>query len=194
MDIDKVVFRFATEDDVDDILAVYAQYIDTSITFEYVLPSHEEFSKRVRDIISFYPYIVALYDGQIIGYAYSHRAFERIAYQWDVEASIYIARDFCGHGIGKKLYRRLIELSKLQNIHIIYAKVTRPNDSSEALHTAMGFKLISEFEKCGYKNGEWLGIVWYERRLCESEAEPKPLHSVHALPEDKVCAIMNSPY
>ena len=31
--------RFATADDSTDLLRIYNQYIDTTITFEYVLPT-----------------------------------------------------------------------------------------------------------------------------------------------------------
>lgn len=191
MENNMITYRLATEEDARGILAVYAEYIDTSITFEYVLPSLEEFTKRIRDIIEFYPYIVAECDGKIVGYAYSHRAFERIAYRWDAELSVYIARDFCGRGLGKAMYNRLIALSKLQNIHILYAKVTSPNEPSEALHRSMKFDEIAEFKNTGYKNGVWYGVLWYEMRLCEFEEDPTPPLSIHELDADRIRDVLD---
>ena len=40
--------RFADERDTAACLAIYAQYIDTSITFETALPSEAEFAGRIR--------------------------------------------------------------------------------------------------------------------------------------------------
>lgn len=41
--------RVATEADAEEILAIYAKYIEqTAITFEYVVPSIEEFRGRIR--------------------------------------------------------------------------------------------------------------------------------------------------
>ena len=40
--------RFADEHDASACLAIYAQYIDTSITFETALPSEAEFAGRIR--------------------------------------------------------------------------------------------------------------------------------------------------
>ncbi|MGN1346357.1 MAG: GNAT family N-acetyltransferase, partial [Eubacteriales bacterium] len=149
-----MTYRFAVPEDTDRLLAIYSQYIDTPITFEYALPTHDEFCARIKEISAFYPYLVALLDGCIIGYAYSHRAFERTAYQWDVEFSVYIDRNFLGRGIGTELYRRLIELSKKQKMRVAYARVTHPNERSDALHRSLGFEKLAVFPKTGYKNGE----------------------------------------
>jgi len=185
-----ITYRFVTPEDTEEVLSIYRQYIETSITFEYSLPSHDEFRERIEEIVRFYPYIAAVCDGRIIGYAYSHRAFERMAYQWNVEFSVYIDRDYIGHGIGKELYHRLIDLSRLQKIHTVYAKVTSPNEKSDALHRSVGFEKIAEFTKTGYKNGEWRSVSWYEMKLCEFETEPDAPVSVHELPEAEVCKIL----
>lgn len=49
--------RFADPGDAAACLAVYAQYIDTSITFETVLPSEAEFSGRIRSYGAVYPWL-----------------------------------------------------------------------------------------------------------------------------------------
>ena len=46
--------RFADEHDAAACLAIYAQYIDTSITFETALPSEDEFAGRIRDFSNNY--------------------------------------------------------------------------------------------------------------------------------------------
>lgn len=65
--------RFATAADSNPLLKIYGQYIDTPITFEYVLPTEQEFTNRILDISQMYPYLVCLEGGEIIGYAYAHR-------------------------------------------------------------------------------------------------------------------------
>ena len=42
--------RFAKPQDCAELLKIYGQYIDTPITFEYVLPSCEEFAARITEI------------------------------------------------------------------------------------------------------------------------------------------------
>ena len=75
-----MIIRFAEETDSRELLRIYGQYMDTPITFEYVLPSEEEFAGRIRSIRrEGYPYLVCEEDGRAVGYAYAHRAFERAA-------------------------------------------------------------------------------------------------------------------
>lgn len=126
--------RFAAPDDAAALLRIYAQYIETPITFEYTLPSEEEFARRIRDIQAVYPYLVYIEDGEVLGYAYAHRFQERAAYQWGAELSVYLDRGCVSHGIGSQLYTLLLELLRLQNVRTAYALVTLPNTKSEALH------------------------------------------------------------
>ena len=48
--------RVATEADAEEILAIYAKYIEqTAITFEYVVPSIAEFRGRIRHTLEGLP-------------------------------------------------------------------------------------------------------------------------------------------
>ena len=49
------MIRFATEEDAQALLAIYAYYIDTEITFEYELPTEAEFRKRIRTVLEEHP-------------------------------------------------------------------------------------------------------------------------------------------
>ena len=186
----RITYRPVTPEDAEELLAIYAQYIDTSITFEYTLPSPEEFRERIIHITEFYPYLAAVCDGRIVGYAYSHKAFERAAYQWNAEFSVYVDREYARRGIGRALYQKLMDISVMQGIHIVYAKVTSPNEPSEALHRAMGFDTLAVFENVGYKNGGWHAVTWFERRLCPFEEVPALPLFVHELPSEKLDEIL----
>ena len=66
-----VMIRLATPEDAAEILKIYAPYVEnTAISFEYEVPSEEEFRGRVESTLKRYPYIVAEQEGHIIGYAY----------------------------------------------------------------------------------------------------------------------------
>ena len=65
--------RLATENDNIDLLKIYEQYIETPITFEYKLPTEEEFRDRIKNITKEYPYIVCEEDNKIVGYAYANK-------------------------------------------------------------------------------------------------------------------------
>ena len=55
-----MIIRTVTEKDAHELLEIYRPYVeDTAITFEYDVPSAEEFSDRIRSISANYPYIAA---------------------------------------------------------------------------------------------------------------------------------------
>lgn len=176
------MLRFAAPEDARALLAVYHQYIDTSVTFEYTLPTAEEFRDRIEDISQDYPYLVWEEDGAILGYAYAHRFHERAAYQWCAELSVYLERAAHGRGLGTKLYTALMEILRLQGVRNVYGCITVPNDKSIALHKAMGFQLVAQFHNAGYKAGAWHDVVWYEKSIAPAGGTPAPIKSVRETP------------
>ena len=103
--------RQAAERDAAALLDIYALYIrDTVITFEYDVPTAEEFAARIGETAALHPYLVCERDGKPVGYAYAHRIRERAAYDWAAELSIYLAPAAQGQGVGTALYRCLIDL------------------------------------------------------------------------------------
>lgn len=157
--------RTATPQDAANLLEIYRQYIDTSITFEYALPSISEFKRRISDTLKDYPFLVGIEDGQIVGYNYAHRIQIRDAYQWGAELSIYLDKNLHGRGWGTRLYVRLIKLLQAQGVRTVYGCVTTPNPVSEHFHEKLGFERIGLFKNAGFKNEEWHDIAWYAKNI-----------------------------
>ena len=68
----EVMIRDAEVADAGALLGIYAPYVtDTAVTFEYDVPTQEEFERRVSSISARYPYLVAVLGGEIVGYAYA---------------------------------------------------------------------------------------------------------------------------
>ena len=159
--------------DAEQILKVYAPFItDTCISFEYVVPSVEEFPQRIAGISAEYPYIVLEEDDEIVGYAYAHRYLERVAYSWDVEVTIYLAPKVQGKGLGVVLYDALEKLLALQNIKNLYSCITGDNVHSIEMHRSMGYERIGTFPKAGFKHDRWLDVVWMAKTIGEKENAP----------------------
>ena len=52
--------RKARETDAEALIAIYAPYVlHTAITFEYELPTADEFRQRIKNTLKKYPYLVA---------------------------------------------------------------------------------------------------------------------------------------
>ena len=67
----EVVIKAVCPDDAEELLEIYAPYVlKTAITFEYQVPSAEEFRGRIAGTLKKYAYIKAVLDGETVGYAY----------------------------------------------------------------------------------------------------------------------------
>lgn len=120
-------FRVARPEDAAALRTIYAPYVEeTAITFEYEVPGVEEFRARIAHTLATYPYIVAVEENKIIGYAYVGRLHERAAYDWTVETSIYVDRSARKHGLGRQLYERLEAILRAMNIISVNACIAYP--------------------------------------------------------------------
>ena len=186
-----MTLRFAAPEDVSALLSIYERYISTPITFEYTLPSLEEFARRVASVQTFYPYLVAEVNGELLGYAYAHRIAERAAYRWGAELSIYLRPDAVRRGLGKQLYQSLIALLRLQGVRTVYGLVASPNPASEGLHRSLGFHRMGVQRNAGYKNGRWVDLIWFEQSIAPYVHQPGPVLPVGQLaPKDIETALL----
>ncbi len=165
--------RGAEISDAQNLLEIYSYYVqNTAISFEYEVPTLEEFKSRIERIKKKYPYICIVEDGKIAGYAYANTFKERAAYKHCVELTIYIAKDKHKKGYGRALYEELEARLKKIGILNAYAciAVTKNEDeylsnNSEQFHAHLGFQKCGEFTKCGSKFGRWYDMIWMEKML-----------------------------
>ena len=177
-----MTIRFATPADAPAILAIYAHYItNSSITFEYDVPTVAEFTGRIQTIQGQFPYLVAEGNGQLLGYAYASRHRDRMAYQWSAETSVYVHPNGHRRGVAHQLYTTLLDLLRRQGYYNAYAGITLPNAPSEAFHRRMGFDYIGSFANIGYKFGAWHSVAWFQLALQTHQpnpADPLPIHQL----------------
>ena len=168
------MLRIASEADIPAILNIYGPYVLTSTaTFEYTVPSPEEFTRRFRSITARFPWLVYEEAGVILGYAYASAPFTRAAYAWCAEPSVYLRPDARGRGIGRELYRALEAILKYQGFQLLYALVTGENTASLSFHRALGYETLAVFPDCGFKFGRWLDLNWLQKRLTPVEIPSK---------------------
>ena len=166
--------RFVRLDDVPKLQSIYSYYVDsTVVSFEIEAPDVEEFKRRVTSISQRDPYLVYCENDELLGYAYAHPAFERAAYAWCAETTVYVDPQARSRGIGRILYRRLVDYLSRQGYKILYAVVVAENEESCAFHLKNGFHRVALFPKAGFKLGRWLDVVWFERILGAFPSEPK---------------------
>ena len=158
------MIRIATETDVPQLLAIYAPYIlNTTYTFEYDVPTESEFLQRFRALTLRFPWLVWEEKGRILGYAYGSAPFERAAYRWCAEDSVYLLPEAQGKGIGTKLCLALEKILFRLGYQRIYALITAENQPSIAFHRKLGYTLRGELPDAGIKFGRKIGVIWMDK-------------------------------
>lgn len=176
----EIIIRNAKPEDAETLLNIYKPYVEnTAITFEWIVPAVKEFEKRINNISSKYPYIVAEENGVIRGYAYANTFRSRKAYSWTAESSIYIQQDYRGKGIGQKLLCELESRLAKQNVLNLYAVIASTDVEDEYLtnasvkfHEKMGYKNPCVFHKCGFKFNRWYNTTTMEKMLGKHSENP----------------------
>ena len=192
--MDEYQLRLVKMADASTLASIYRPYVEkTPITFEYEAPDAKEFQRRIGKTLGMFPYLVceSSQDG-VIGYAYGSNLYDRAAYRWDTELSIYLSQSHRGKGIGSALYRGLLGLLKLQGYCKAYACITYPNDESVKFHQNFGFKQCGYFQQSGFKLGQWHDVIWMDKPLISTgyHSAPGVLKYVDSLDQEVVAAIL----
>ncbi len=170
----QIKLREATVDDAAALLDIYRPYVtDTAISFEIKVPALQEFRRRIATVLERYPYIVAEQDGEIVGYVYCHQLGVRAAYAPSVETSIYVKLGHHRAGLGRLLLTTLEQEVKRRGIYNAYAAITVPETGDDPyltrdsidFHSAMGYKQVSMWHRCGRKFGRWYSVCYMEKIL-----------------------------
>ena len=173
--MENIVIRSVSLNDAEALLNIYAYYVkNTAITFEYDVPTLEEFKQRITNTLKKYPYLVVVKEGTILRYAYAGVFKNRAAYDWSAEMTIYLKYDAVKCGLGRMLYEALETEMKKRGFLNLYACIGYPIEEDEYLtrnsaefHAHLGYQTVGEFHKCGYKFGRWYNMIWMEKLIGE---------------------------
>lgn len=156
------------------MLTIYAPFVrDTAVTFEYDVPSLEEFAERVRTVSERWPWLVIERGGAVAGYAYASSWRARAAYQWAVETTVYVHEGHRACGVGRAVYTALLACLRLQGHRMALGGITLPNAASVGLHERLGFRRTGLHRACGRKLGAWHDVGFWELELAPRDgAEP----------------------
>ena len=168
--------RPATEDDLTAITAIYAWNVEHGTgTFALEAPAIDEMLAGFHAVQKLrLPYLVAVEDGKILGYAYAAPFRTRPAYKYVVEDSLYLAPEATGRGIGKALLLKLMELCTERGLYSMIAVIgDSENLASVGVHKACGFEHTGKLPRAGFKFGRWLDVVFMTRDLLPFTPDPQ---------------------
>ena len=170
-----VSLRTAASADIAAITRIYADAVARgTASFELEPPDVAEMARRQQALMTRnFPYIVAELAAAVVGYAYAGPYRDRRAYDWCVEDSLYIAPEFHRKGIGRLLLTRLVAESEALGFRQMIGVIgDSANTASIAVHAAVGFRLIGNFQSIGFKHGRWLDTVLMQRALGSGDTLP----------------------
>ena len=127
--------RLGRDRDAQAIAAIYRPFVETTaISFEDVAPGPDEMARRIMETAASYPWLVCEIGGHVVGYAYAAQHRVRAAYQWSVDTSVYVSKQYWRFGIGRGLYISLFRILAAQGFFNAFAGIALPNPASVALH------------------------------------------------------------
>ncbi len=157
------MIRPATIEDAESICGIYNHYVrDTIVTFEEAPVGGPELARRIADVTAQLPWLVYEGEGGLLGYAYASPWKARPAYRHSVEASIYLAPQATGFGIGTRLYQAIIDDVRGRGFRVVIGGAALPNPASVALHEKLGFARIGQFKEVGWKFEKWIDVGYWE--------------------------------
>jgi phosphinothricin acetyltransferase len=152
--------RDATADDLAAILAIYNHEVrGGTATWDLEERTADEQGAWFEAHQSPYCAVVAVADGDVIGWGSLSRYHPRPGYRYTVEDTVYVRPDRQRLGIGRALLEALLERAKGAGFHTVLAKVSGDNAASIALHRACGFVEAGRERELGFKFGRWLDVV-----------------------------------
>jgi phosphinothricin acetyltransferase len=165
-----VTIRPARIDDLPRLTEIYNHYIvNTPTTFElepFTVEQRAEWFRRYATT-GRYRLLVAEGEGGVLGYTSSSPFHPRRAYDTTVETTILCAPEAVGRGIGRLLYDALFKSLQGEDVHMVLALITLPNDASCALHERFGYARATVLREVGRKFGQYWDVAWYVRRFEE---------------------------
>jgi L-amino acid N-acyltransferase YncA len=172
-----VSLRPAIAADAGALAAIYEPHVRKgTATFELEPPDAAEMERRWQDVTSRgMPSLVAVSDGEVLGYAYAAPYRPRPAYRFTVEDSIYVRAEASGKGIGRALLSALIDASERAGARQMIAVIgDSANTASIAVHATLGFRQIGMLASVGNKFARWLDVVLMQRALGPGDGAPAP--------------------
>lgn len=157
-----VSIRPALASDLPEIAAMYAHYVRTSTcTFDTEAPSEAYWADWMAEHGEGYPAVVALRQGQFVGWGSLSKWNRRCAYRFSVEDSVYVKPECHGHGIGGAVLGELITLARRHGHRSIIAQIADGHPASDALHSRFGFCRVGHLDQVGCKFDRWIGVgIW----------------------------------
>ncbi len=167
----KKEIREFEKQDLDACYEIYRYYVLNSVWNLDLKPdSREAFLKSIQDNPDF-PFLVAVVDDQVIGYATAHHYRPKDGYQHAAELTLYF-REGPHFGLASQIADALSSVLKRQNVRLEIGCITASNERSVAMNRRRGFEEYGRLKEAAWKNGAYHDVLWMKRSLQEPDFDP----------------------
>jgi phosphinothricin acetyltransferase len=158
--VSELLIRDAVESDLPAVLAIYNREVlagNAMWDLEERTPQEQQAWFEAHQP----PYcvIVAIEDGELVGWGSLSRYHPRPGYRFTVEDTVYVRPEWQRRGIGRALLEELLARARSAGFHTVLGKISADNEASIALHRACGFVEAGRERQLGFKFGRWLDLV-----------------------------------
>lgn len=161
-----VQIRDAAVADLGAIFEIYNYEVESAVsTFDTEPRDPDADSDWLTAREARYPVLVALRDGELLGWGAISQWSSRGAYARTAEVSVYVDARHRRQGVGRLLLAALIERAPAGGIAVLLARVAGDNPASTALHESLGFSLIGVQRRSGEKLGRVLDVALLDLHL-----------------------------
>lgn len=158
-----LMIRPAAPGDLGSVAEIYnAGIAERVATFETAPRTPEDISSWIDDG---QPFIVAVENDKVIGWARAGTYSDRCVYQGVGEHAVYVHPDARGRGLGRTLLVELCDESERRGLYKLTSRVFTDNEPSRAAHRAAGFEEVGVQRRHGQLDGRWRDCVLVERLL-----------------------------
>ena len=161
-----IQIRKAERSDLEAITAIYNDAIlTTTATFDTEPKTAAEQLRWFEEHGERYPVLVAVLDGQVVGWSSLSQWSDRCAYADTAETSFYVAPGYRGRGIGRQLKHAIIEEARRLRFHTLIARVAEGSDASLHLNESFGFVHVGTMKEVVRKFGKLLDVHLLQKML-----------------------------
>lgn len=151
--------RPAAPADAAAIAAIYNEQVLNGVaTFDTEEKSAEDRARWMAGRGPRHAVLVVELDGTVLGFGSLNPWSERRAYDESAEASVYLAPEARGRGLGRSLLAALLAAGREAGLHTVIARITAGNEASLRLFRGEGFRDVGVLREVGRKHGRRLDV------------------------------------
>lgn len=171
-----ILVRPSRDEDVEAMLAIYRRHIRRGVeeaTENSGVPEPDDLRQRRKNLRNHrLPHLVAMFRGEVVGYAYVVAFRKRPAYRFAVKHSIYVHHEHLGRGVGRVLMQALIDACAAAGYRQMIGYIDADNTASLGIHERFGFTRVGLLPAVAFRYGRWSDTVMVQRSLGSGATEP----------------------